>query len=190
MRYKIFNTPVVTPLVTLCFVFVMKVAGWTVVGQRPPHLRKFVTVVAPHTSNWDALIVLMTSFSLKLDAHWMAKHTLFRFPFGGIMRWLGAISVDRSNNSDVTNTIAKLFSESETFVLGISPEGTRGKVDQWRTGFWHIAKKANVPIVLAFIDYQKKQCGLIEVFESSGDLESDMLQIKERYKNYKGLRDL
>lgn len=186
MTYKIFNTPIVTPLVTALFALTMKAAGWTVVGERPPHMRKFVAVVAPHTSNWDAVIVLMTSFALGLDAHWMAKQSLFRFPLGGLMRYLGAIPVDRSKNNDVTGDIAKLFSESEYLVLGIAPEGTRGSVERWRTGFWHIAQKADVPIVLAFIDYEHKQCGILEEFVSSGNLESDMEEIKSKYRTYQG----
>ena len=188
MKRKIFNTPVITPLITALFAFLMKVTGWTVVGERPTHLRKFVAVVAPHTSNWDAVIVLMTSFALKLDAHWMAKHTLFRFPFGGFMRWLGAVPVHRSLNGDVTEAIARQFAQSESMVIGISPEGTRSTVTQWRTGFWYIAQRAKVPIVLFFIDGEHKRCGFLEEFISSGDVDTDLELIQKKYKNIKGIR--
>lgn len=188
MKRKIFNTPVVTPIVTALFAFIMKAKGWTVVGSRPPHLNKFVAVVAPHTSNWDAVVVLMTSFALKLDAHWMAKHTLFRFPFGGIMRWLGAVPVHRSKSGDITDAIARQFAESESMVIGISPEGTRSSVEQWRSGFWNIAQKAQVPIVLFFIDGEHKRCGFLEVFTSTCDCKTDIELIKAKYTNIKGIR--
>ena len=188
MTRKIFNTPIITPLITALFAFAMKVTKWTVVGERPPNMKKFVAVVAPHTSNWDAVIVLMTSFALKLDAHWMAKHTLFRFPFGGFMRWLGAVPVHRSKSGDITDAIARQFAESESMVIGISPEGTRSEVTQWRSGFWNIAQKAHVPIVLFFIDGEHKRCGFLEVFTSTGDCSTDMELIKAKFANIKGIR--
>jgi 1-acyl-sn-glycerol-3-phosphate acyltransferase len=187
MKRKIFNTPIITPLITALFAFIMKALGWTVVGKPPLHLKKFVAVVAPHTSNWDAVIVLMTSFALKLDAHWMAKHTLFRFPFGGVMRWLGAVPVHRTKNGNITDAIVKQFTESESMVIGISPEATRSEVTRWRTGFWYIAKEANVRIVLFFIDGEHKRCGFLEVFESSGDCLTDVELIKKKFEHFKGI---
>lgn len=188
MKRKIFNTPIVTPLVTSLFAFCLKVTGWTVVGKPPPHMKKFVAVVAPHTSNWDGVVVLMTSFAMKLDAHWMAKHKLFEFPFNGFMRWLGAIPVDREVPGDMVAKTSQLFAESETVVIGISPEATRGEVKRWRTGFWYIAKEANVPIVLFFIDGEHKRCGFMEVFTSTGDCPTDMELIKKKFEHIKGIR--
>lgn len=183
---KIFNTPFMGPI----FKFILKVSGWTVVGERPPGLKKFVVIGAPHTSNWDILIVLMTSFALKLDVHWLAKHTLFRFPFNGIMSWLGAIPVNRNISGDMVNQAVQLFAQSESFVIGLSPEGTRSKTKTWRSGFWYIARAAQVPILLAFVDVSNKRCGILGEFKPTHDVNADVITLQKRYEEFRGINQI
>jgi 1-acyl-sn-glycerol-3-phosphate acyltransferase len=158
MRYRLLNTPFITPFIrTLCRI-TLKVFGWTIEGEIPAHVKKFVATVAPHTSNWDFVILLMTAFVLRVDAHWMGKHTLFRFPFRGIMTYFGGIPVDRSVRSGMVAKATAMFDAHDEFAIGIAPEGTRKAPARWRTGFWRVAHNVGVPVYLAFIDYSNEAC--------------------------------
>jgi 1-acyl-sn-glycerol-3-phosphate acyltransferase len=151
-------------------------------------MKQFVVIGAPHSSNWDILIVLMTSFQLNLDVHWLAKHTLFRFPFGGLMRWLGAIPVNRAVSGDMVRQTVALFAQKDTLVIGLSPEGTRGKTTRWKSGFWHIARTAQVPLVLAFVDTKNKTGGILGEFTLTDDYDGDIERLKLLYKPFRGFR--
>lgn len=174
-------------MIELLFRLLLKVSDWKIVGERPPGLKKFVVIGAPHTSNWDILIVLMTSFALKLDVHWMGKHQLFRYPRHGFMSWLGGIPVNREIPGDMVNQAVQLFAQSDTLVIGLAPEGTRSETNIWRSGFWHIARQAKVPIVLAFVDAKNKQGGILGVFEPTDDVEADIATLRRRYEAFKGI---
>jgi 1-acyl-sn-glycerol-3-phosphate acyltransferase len=146
-----------------------------------------VLIAAPHTSNWDLPYTLMVAFALRLNIHWMGKRQIFRWPFGGLMRWLGGIAVDRSQSTNLVAASAKALRDAEGSVhLVIPPEGTRSQTRHWKTGFYWIAHEAGVPIVLAYMDYPRKLSGLGPVFTPTGDIEADMLQIKAYYSQYKG----
>lgn len=158
----------------------LKMIGWRKEGSLP-HIPKYVIILAPHTSNWDLPIGLAIAFALKLRGYWLGKDDLFRWPFHGFFRWLGGIPINRSKSSDVVVQMVQVFKEWENFTMVLTPEGTRKKVTYWKSGFWHIARCANVPIVLAFLDYLRKAGGGGSVFYPTGDIEADMEYIRAFY---------
>lgn len=160
-------------------------AGWTVVGGAPD-VKKAVIVAAPHTSNWDLAYALSITWRLGLPIRWMGKHTLFRPPFGAIMRKLGGIPVDRRGRNNAVDAAIKLLEDADELMLLIPPEGTRGVAKRWKTGFYHTAVGAKVPIVLGFLDYEGKRGGLGEVFWPTGDIDADMERIRAFYAGMKG----
>lgn len=129
--------------------------GWRLEGNMP-NLPKFVVIVAPHTSNWDFLVGIATKWALGLDAHFWGKDTLFLPPLGWFMRANGGIAVVRKSSSKVVDTTVAAFQSHERFVLALAPEGTRKQVTHWRSGFWHVAHAANVPICCVAFDYRRK----------------------------------
>lgn len=160
---------------------VYKMIGWKVEGHIPESVRKAVIIVAPHTSNWDFPVGLFASFALGLSGHWVGKHTLFRWPFGGLMRWLGGIPINRRKSKNFVSQAADYFKQYENFRLVIAPEGTRRKTTKWKSGFYHIAKEATVPIVCAFIDFRRKVSGIGPIIMPSGDLQKDFEKIRDFY---------
>ena len=133
----------------------MRLLGWRVVGQFPD-LPKFVIIVAPHTSNWDFICALFCDLALDLEAGFLAKHTIFVGPFGRWLQSLGGIPVVRSASHNVVTQVAAEFARREQMVLAIAPEGTRRKVETWKSGYWHIARAAGVPIVPVGLDFAKR----------------------------------
>lgn len=187
MQRTIFTTPLVSPCFRVLSLACLKLAGWEVQGQLPDHARKSVLIAAPHTSNWDLPMTIMVAFALRLRPRWMGKASIFRAPFGGVMRWLGGMAVDRSKaNNLVESSALAIRDATDPLQLIVPPEGTRGKTRQWKTGFYHIARSAEVPIVMAFMDYSTKRSGLGPLFEPTGDVEADLAAIKAFYKPFKG----
>jgi 1-acyl-sn-glycerol-3-phosphate acyltransferase len=179
MHRTIFSTPVVNTLLRAFSRAFLKLAGWQVQGALPAQAQKSVLIAAPHTSNWDLPYTLMVAFVLRLNIYWMGKSSIFQFPFGSVMRWLGGIAVDRSKSNNLVLASAQAIQAADgALQLIVPPEGTRSKTRYWKTGFYHIAATAQVPIVLAYMDYQRKISGLGPLFVPSGDIEADMLQIK------------
>ena len=165
----------------------LKILGWRVEGEIPD-IKKFVIIAAPHTSNWDFPITLAVTFVLKMKIYWMGKHVMFRWPFHGLLRWLGGIPIDRSRSHNVVEQSVQTFNAHEKLIMVIPPEGTRKKVSYWKTGFYHIAKGAGVPIVLGFLDYRRKAGGIGPTFFPTGDIEADMRQIQAFYTTITGKR--
>jgi len=165
--------------------FYLKIIGWRRVGLLPD-IPRCVMIAAPHTSNWDAPIALAMVFAYRLKAHWLVKHTAFRWPFRGILRWLGGIPIDRTKSTDVVTQMVEELKKRAELVLLIAPEGTRRKVTRWKTGFYHIACGAGVPLVLAFLDYSRKEGGLGTVFYPTGDFNADMAEILGFYATITG----
>jgi len=159
--------------------------GWHV-QDGIPDVKKAVVVAAPHTSNWDLAFMLAIAWTLGVRIRWVGKHTLFRPPFGGLMRALGGVSVDRRARHDAVSAIADILRAHDELLLVVPPEGTRGKADRWKTGFYYIALGADVPIVLGFLDYGKKCGGLGTVFHPTGVLEEDIAAIRTFYKDIRG----
>ena len=187
MHQTVFSTPIVNTLLRAFSVTYLRLAGWKVSGSLPEQAQKSVFIAAPHTSNWDLPYTLMVAFSLRLNIYWMGKASLFQFPFGSLMRWLGGIAVDRSKTNNLVAASAQAIQEATgALQLIVPPEGTRSKTRYWKTGFYHIAVAAQVPIVLAYMDYERKISGLGPMFVPTGDLEADMVKIKAFYLPFKG----
>ena len=187
MHHTIFDTPIVNTLLRWASIAFLRLTGWQVVGHLPPHARKSVLIAAPHTSNWDLPYTLMVAFVLRLNVYWMGKSSLFKQPFRGVMMWLGGIPVDRaqSNNLVVASSDA-IMRATGPLQLIVPPEGTRSGTRFWKTGFYYIAAGAEVPIVLAYLDYEKKIGGLGPILQTTGDVDADMLAIKAFYADVKG----
>ena len=189
MHRTLFDTPVVNTLLRSFSIHFLRLTGWQVQGALPPEARKSVLIAAPHTSNWDLPFTLMLAFVLRLNVYWIGKASLFRWPFGPVMRWLGGIAVDRSRSGNlVSASAAALVAADGPTQLVVPPEGTRGKARQWKTGFYYIALEARVPIVLAFVDYERKVGGLGPLFTPTGDVDVDIAEIKRFYAPIKGRR--
>lgn len=133
----------------------MRLLRWRIDGEIP-NLRKFIIIVAPHTSNWDFVVGLSCDLALDMEASWLAKHTIFVGPFGRWLKSLGGIPVERSASHNVVSQAAAEFSRRDQLILGIAPEGTRKKVQAWKSGYWHIARAAGVPILPVGLDYAKR----------------------------------
>jgi 1-acyl-sn-glycerol-3-phosphate acyltransferase len=173
------------PIAKAIGTFGLKALGWRVEGDIPDHPR-MVAIVAPHTSNWDFPVGLAARFALQLDASWLGKHTLFRPPFGWIMRRWGGIAVDRSAAHDVvTQTIEAFKTRSQVFLV-ITPEGTRKKVTRWRTGFWHIAKGAGVPILPIVFDWGARVIHFLPAFTPRENVDEDVAELQSRYAGIRG----
>ncbi len=187
MHRTIFTTPVVNNLFRAGSIAFLKATSWKIEGSLPPEASKSVLIAAPHTSNWDLPYTLMVCFALNLNIYWMGKSSIFKWPFGGIMRWLGGISVNREQSTNLVAASAQAISEADApLQLVVPPEGTRGKTRHWKTGFYYIALQAKVPIVMAYMDYSQKRSGLGPLFYPSGDIEKDMIAIKAFYAPFKG----
>jgi 1-acyl-sn-glycerol-3-phosphate acyltransferase len=187
IQHTIFDTPIVSTLLRGLSRGFARLRGWQVLGSLPPEATRCVLIAAPHTSNWDLPYTLMVAFCLRLRIHWLGKASLFRGPFGPVMRWLGGIPVDRSKaNNLVADAALAIATAPGPLQLVIPPEGTRGKTRHWKTGFYFIALQAQVPIVLAYIDYPRKRGGLGPVFVPTGDVDKDMAEIKRFYAGIRG----
>jgi 1-acyl-sn-glycerol-3-phosphate acyltransferase len=187
MHRTIFTTPLVNTVLRGLSLALLRLLGWRVEGALPAGVTKAVLIAAPHTSNWDLPYTLMTGFALRLNLYWMGKASIFRAPFGGVMRWLGGIAVDRSRtNNLVAASVEAIRAADGPLQLVVPPEGTRSKVRYWKTGFYHIAHGAGVPIVLSYMDYARKISGLGPVFHPTGDIDRDMETIKAFYAPFKG----
>jgi 1-acyl-sn-glycerol-3-phosphate acyltransferase len=187
MHRTIFTTPVVNTVLRGFSIGFLKLAGWKVEGGVPAGVGKCVLIAAPHTSNWDLPYTLMVSFVLRLNVYWMGKQSIFTPPFRGLMMWLGGISVNREQSTNLVAASAQALRDADGPVqLAVPPEGTRSKARYWKTGFYYIAQGAQVPIVMAYMDYSQKRAGLGPVFHPTGDIEKDMLAIKAFYAPFKG----
>jgi 1-acyl-sn-glycerol-3-phosphate acyltransferase len=158
-----------------------------VVGSLPD-LPKYIIVGVPHTSNWDFVIFIGLALYLRGDIRYMGKSQLFRWPLGGFFRWCGGYPVDRSKPQGLVDQMADAFRENARFTLTITPEGTRHKVQEWKTGFYHIAKKAGVPVSLGFVDSATKTCGIGPTFYLTEDMNADMQAIKAFFVGKMGIR--
>jgi 1-acyl-sn-glycerol-3-phosphate acyltransferase len=142
---------------------------------------KVVAIGAPHTSNWDFLFMLMIAWLNKRQPHWIGKHTLFKPPFGFVMKMLGGIPVDRSARQNTVQQILKAMEKEKEFFLVVTPEGTRKPVSFWKSGFYHIAREGGLPIILGYADYKTKVCGLGPVLHPNGNMAGDFKSIQSFY---------
>jgi len=164
---------------------IFRLMGWRT-QVIPPPTSRYVLIGVPHTSNWDFIVALLLMAAESIPIRILGKDSLFRGPMGVFMRSLGAIPVNRREKTNLVDQVAAKFDEYDELVIGISPEGTRKKTSRWRTGFYYIALKADVPIVMAYLDYGNKVCGLGPSFKPSGDIQADFLIIRDFYSEIVG----
>jgi len=171
----------------ICWNLFLQMQGWKIHGEFPYHLKKCVIAVGPHTSAWDFVVGLAVRSKLKLyHLNFLGKAELFKGRFGFFFRRLGGFPVDRFSNNNVVDQVAEQFKIRDQFVLALSPEGTRKKVDKLRTGFYHIALKAGVPIVLAGLDFGRKEISFSEPFLPTGNMEEDFKKIIHFFADKEG----
>ena len=167
--------------------FFLTITGWKFKGDIPRSDR-IILVAGPHTSNWDFLLALAFIFGLNLNVFWIGKHTLFKNGFSKIMRKLGGIPVDRASPELLMNEVSHIVKRQQGVIIAISPEGTRKKVERLKTGFLRIAKTTNSQILLAGIDFESKLIHLGKLFQPSGNTESDLLNVHNYFRQFKGKR--
>jgi 1-acyl-sn-glycerol-3-phosphate acyltransferase len=187
MKTTLFTTPMFSPLLRLVSNSIMSLTGWKVDGTLPS-LSKYVIIGAPHTSNWDFILFLGIIFRLKINVSFMGKMELFRSPIGWFFYYCGGIPVDRSKSTGLVEQTVEACQKADHFILVIAPEGTRHGVKEWKRGFYHIAKGAGIPIVLAKVDGRHKTVHVGEVFQPTDDIEADMKAIRDSFKGLVGIR--
>lgn len=187
MKRTIFNTPIITPLLRWIAMLGLKLTGWKVAGDTPS-VDKYMLIAAPHTSNWDFPVMVAASLVRRAEVSWVGKDSLFKGMLGPIARWFAGIPIDRSTSNDVVGQIVERYQTEDKMVVIICPEGTRRRVGSWKTGFYHIARLAEVPVVLGFADYPSKTVGFGPAYIPTGDVERDMAEIQAFYRDYRGKR--
>ena len=168
-------------------IWILRLGGWTAVGT-DPGIPKAVFIAAPHTSNWDGFWALVYRVAADIDVRFFAKHTLFWFPLGSVLRALGGIPLDRGRAGSAVQQAIDMFESTERFYFGLAPEGTRSLKPAWKTGFYRIAEGADVPLVPGFLDYAKKEVGLGEPLQLSGSRDADLARLRVFYEDKVGRR--
>ena len=157
-------------------------------GERPDG-RRYVLIAAPHTSNWDMPAMLAMAFVHDVRVRWMGKHTLFEGVFGGTLKWLGGMPIVRHRAGGIVDQMVTRFAEETELELLVPAEGTRSYVEYWKSGFYHIANKANVPVCLSYLDFGTKRTGFGPLIHLTGDVRADMDRIREFYGGMRGLHE-
>ena len=163
-----------------------RLLGWKIINDFPQDIKKYVVIAAPHTSWMDFPIAILSRMTLGTMVNFIGKGSLFKGPFGFLFRLLGGTPVDRSQNNNLVDSIVHLFNSKEEFRLGLSPEGTRKKVAKWKTGFYYIAKGANVPIVMATLDFGNKQIKISKAYTLTEDMDTDFKHFHAFFSDVKG----
>jgi 1-acyl-sn-glycerol-3-phosphate acyltransferase len=159
----------------------LALAGWKFEGEKPPE-KKYVCLAWPHTSNWDGLLLIALTQSIGLSMSWMIKNDWVKGPMGVVLKRMGAVAIDRSGAHNVVQDMIDAFAKDDELVLVIPPEGTRRRSDYWKSGFYHIARGANVPVVPGWLDYGRKRAGLGPAIHLTGDVKKDMDAIRAFYE--------
>jgi 1-acyl-sn-glycerol-3-phosphate acyltransferase len=187
MKTTIFNTPFLSYIFHILARTIMRLVGWRVDGTLP-NIPKYVLIGAPHTSNWDFILFLGLIFYLRANARYMAKASLFRFPIGWFFRYCGGYPVDRKKSTGLVGQMVEAVKNEDKFILTIAPEGTRHHVTDWKRGFYHIAKGAEVPIVMVVVDGKNRTVHILkEPFYPTEDIEADMGAIKGNFEGVVGI---
>jgi len=166
--------------------FIFWVIGWKIDERAPEGIKKCVIVVGPHTSNWDFVLGKMAFITYGVKGKFLIKKELFFPPLGWFLKAIGGVPVDRKQRNNMTETAAKFFNENETMYLVFSPEGTRSYNPNWKKGFYYIAQKANVPIYICYMDYERKIGGFHSIIYPTGNVDEDIKYIKGILRAYKG----
>ena len=186
MKTTIFNTPILSTIYHHLAKVIMRLVGWRVDGKLPD-LPKFVLIGAPHTSGWDFILFLGVIFHLRANVRFMGKVELFRSPIGFFFRYCGGIPVDRKKSTGLVEQMVDACNKSDRFILTIAPEGTRHHVQEWKRGFYHIARSAEIPIVMAVVDGKNKTVRVGQVFHPTEHMEADMKTIKGVFEGVVGI---
>lgn len=165
---------------------VFRITSWTLRDELSSEVEQCVMVGAPHTSAWDFPCALLLGAATDFDFRWVGKQALFRPPFGPLLRALGGVPVVREGNHDYVAQLAALFERNDNIALGITPEGTRSRTSRWKTGFYYIARRARVPIVLGYADYQRRELGFGTKIDSDLPKKQVMKEIREFYDGIVG----
>ena len=155
----------------------LSILRWRILGDVPP-IPKFVAVVAPHTSNWDFIVCVASMFAIDVDVRWLGKHTLFRKPLGWLLRWLGGVPIQRDAAEGVVEQVAAVIRAEKEIILAVTPEGTRNRVPQWKTGFHRIAAAADVPIVPVQLDWSRREVRIREPVLPGNDVAGDIAALQ------------
>jgi 1-acyl-sn-glycerol-3-phosphate acyltransferase len=158
----------------------LRLAGWKFEGEAPPE-KKYVCLATPHTSNWDGLLLVTLTRSIGLKLDWMVKDSWVKGPAGPVLRALGAVPINRSRSTNIVEQMIEQFKQRDELVLAIPPEGTRSRAECWKSGFYHIARGANVPVVTGYLDFARKRAGLGPAIPMTGDVRADMDKIRAYY---------
>lgn len=164
----------------------LKLTGWKIQGDWPP-FAKAVLVAAPHTSNWDGVNMLAAAAVYRIKLRWMGKKSLTTGPLGGVIRWLGCVPIDRSASHDVARAMTEAFASEDRMILAIPPEGTRSLTRAWKSGFYHIARMAEVPIIISVLDYGARTLSIRASMTPTGDYDADLALIQSCYVGVEGL---
>ena len=180
-RFTVFDTPILRSILRFIGVTLLWVKRWNT-SARLPDTHQWIAIVAPHTTFWDFPIMISLALKHRVKANWLGKHTLFRGPGRWFFRWLGGIPVNPAEGGDGrVPQVVEMFRQNETMRIGIAPEAGLSPVTRWRSGFYHIADGAQVPLVLAYADYGRRIAGADEWFIPTGDMEADYALIREFY---------
>lgn len=180
MHLTIFQTPITKQFMNLCSWLYLKLIGWKLEGTVPEQ-SKYIVLAGPHTSNWDFPLMLTMGSLLGAKPYWMGKKAIFKFPLGWFFKWMGGIPIDRSKKNSLVSQMVDIFDSTEELCVLIPPEGSRAPRKEWKTGFYHIARQANIPIVLSYIDFEKRVGGFAEVLWLTDDVVADMTYIQNFY---------
>ncbi len=169
------------------WLFFFHLSGWRIVGELPA-TKKIILIGAPHTSNWDMMLFLSAVMHYRVRIRWMGKHVLFEGPWAWSMRFIGGIPVDRRKSNNAVDQTIEFLNTQDEIVLAIAPEGTRSHTEKLKSGFYHIAHGAKMPIVVAFIDSKTKTAGVSFSIETTGDYESDIAPVRELFSSVQGIK--
>jgi 1-acyl-sn-glycerol-3-phosphate acyltransferase len=188
VRITIFNTPVLAQIFQVLSILLLGLFGWRAVGKVPKDIRKYIIIAAPHTSYWDFPMFLLVVFALRLNLNVFIKHTLFIGPIGWFLSYCGGVPIDRRAAGARVRQTVQEFENNDDMVLLITPEGTRSAQTNWKTGFYHIASEANVPVAVAFVDTAARRSGIDHFITPSGDIDKQMAEIKAFYDTKRGVK--
>jgi len=166
---------------------VLKIIGWKV-DQQVPDCKKYLLIAVPHTSNWDLPLMLIVSMVIGVKLNWVSKDSIFKGVFGTYLKWLGGIPVNRRLRTNFSEQVIEVFNKAEELIIVIAPEGTRSRTEYWKTGFYHIAVGAKIPIGFGYLDYGKKEAGIGSLLYPTGNIEKDFEAIRAFYKDMTGKR--
>ncbi|MEA3559072.1 MAG: 1-acyl-sn-glycerol-3-phosphate acyltransferase [Candidatus Thermoplasmatota archaeon] len=185
MQRTIFDAPILRSIMRGFAGLYLRIIGWEALDNRNGE-KNYVAIFAPHTSAWDFVNLIMLAMKLNIKTYWLGKHSLFRKRSAWLFRYLGGLPIDRTKKANTVEQIVHYFKEIDDMVFTLAPEGTRKPVDRWKTGFYHMAVGAGVPIAIVSLDYKRRRGGISQMFYPTGDIKKDMIEIRGLYKDVVG----